>query len=36
VGDLFGIGERGRFLAQRDEMVALLDRAPNGQQLALR
>ena len=29
-------GERSRFLALRTEMVALLDRAPNGQQLALR
>jgi len=35
-GDPIPSGERGRFLAQRDEMVALLDRAPNGQQLALR
>ena len=35
-GDPIPGGERGRFLAQRDEMVALLDRAPNGQQLALR
>jgi murein DD-endopeptidase MepM/ murein hydrolase activator NlpD len=35
-GDPIPSGERGRFLAQRDEMVALLDRAPDGQQLALR
>jgi murein DD-endopeptidase MepM/ murein hydrolase activator NlpD len=35
-GDPIPSNERGRFLAQRDEMVALLDRAPNGQQLALR
>jgi len=35
-GDPIPSSERGRFLAQRDEMVALLDRAPNGQQLALR
>jgi murein DD-endopeptidase MepM/ murein hydrolase activator NlpD len=35
-GDPIPSGERGRFLAQRDEMVALLDRTPDGQQLALR
>lgn len=35
-GDPIPKAERGRFLAQRDEMVALLDRTPDGQQLALR
>lgn len=35
-GEPIPSGERARFLAQRQEMVALLDRAPNGQQLALR
>jgi murein DD-endopeptidase MepM/ murein hydrolase activator NlpD len=35
-GEPIPSGERARFLAQRDGMVALLDRAPNGQQLALR
>lgn len=35
-GDPIPGGERRRFLAQRDEMVALLDRTPDAQQLALR
>ncbi|HWE44277.1 MAG TPA: M23 family metallopeptidase [Gemmatimonadaceae bacterium] len=35
-GDPIPGGERRRFLAQRDEMVALLDRTPDVQQLALR
>jgi murein DD-endopeptidase MepM/ murein hydrolase activator NlpD len=35
-GEPIPASERARFLSQRDEMVALLDRAPNGQQLALR
>jgi murein DD-endopeptidase MepM/ murein hydrolase activator NlpD len=35
-GEPIPASERARFLSRRDEMVALLDRAPNGQQLALR
>ncbi len=35
-GEPIPSGERTRFMALRTEMVALLDRAPNGQQLALR
>jgi len=35
-GEPIPSGERSRFMALRTEMVALLDRAPNGQQLALR
>ena len=35
-GEPIPSGERSRFMALRTEMVALLDRMPNGQQLALR
>ncbi len=35
-GEPIPSGERSRFLSLRESMVALLDRAPNGQQLALR